>query len=308
MSKRVLLAAAAASRSSPAGSRSSGVVIVPSPPSSGGIETDLSGVTTVRTDRAYARLRSRRIGRRKPTAAAGSSSAATRSARSPASHQPRHPDQAALGAGARRLHGVPAELLRRAALREHVQGPHVRDRRARPGRCSGRKAGAAGQAVDAGDRGRPADRLVARRHGDRARPRRTARSSGSCRTARRSSPRRSRSATPPTSAPPTAACSRSNVANGHVRWAYNTGGRINSSPSILGQPDLHHDVRGLDPSASTASTATEALEHLHQARLLRVRELLREPLDRRQRLFTISRSGRSSRCARRTATRSGRTT
>ena len=67
-------------------------------------------------------------------------------------------------------------------------------------------------------------------------PRSTARrdaSSGRCRRAARSSPRPSSSTASSTSAPTTAGSSRS-APNGHVRWAYDTGGRVNASPSVFG--------------------------------------------------------------------------
>ena len=120
-------------------------------------------------------------------------------------------------------------------------------------------------AVDAGDRRAAAARQLDRRNGDRARPRERAGSSGSCASAGKieSSPvaigntayfgvdRR----------PP---LRRRRPQTGHVRWAYQTGGRINASPSVWGNRDLHPDLRGLDPLPQPAQRA-QALDHVRAA-------------------------------------------
>ena len=70
----------------------------------------------------------------------------------------RHPgSEAALGARTEGLHRVPGELLRRGALREHLQGRHVGDRGRdwrRPLAATKRRA----EALDSGYRRRPARR------------------------------------------------------------------------------------------------------------------------------------------------------
>ena len=77
-------------------------------------------------------------------------------------------------------------------------------------------------------------------------------------------------------------------------------------PVDLGQPPLHHDVRGLDLLPRPPRT-DEALEPVLQPRLLPLRELLRQPLDRRP--ADLHRralgDGLCARCAR-TGTGSGR--
>ena len=68
------------------------------------------------------------------------------------------------------------------------------------------------------------------------------------------------------------------VDTGHVRWAFDTGGRINSSPSLSRGPRLRHDLRRLDLLRASARRP-QALEHLREARHVPLRELLRERLD-----------------------------
>ena len=91
------------------------------------------------------------------------------------------------------------------------------------------------QAVHARDRRAAPDRELAATGRS---PRSTARPGGRCgrcRRAGRSSRRRSSSTASSTSARRTAGCSRVSPRPGRVRWAYDTGGRINSSPSVCGQ-------------------------------------------------------------------------
>ena len=249
--------------------------------------------------------RSRRTGRRKPTAAAGSEFGGDpqRSLSRLASHLGT-PTKPLWARGDGQLHGVPAELLRRAAVREHVRRPHLRARRAdREDPLVARRQ--RGQGVDAGDRGAAADRHVARRHGHRA----------------------------------------STATNGHRLWQLRTNAKVESSPVAIGntvyfgatdgrlfavnvatgsgpvglqhgrpdqlepvgvgQPHLHLDVRGLDPLPQQ-DERDEALEQVLQARLLPLRELLREPLDRRQAHLLRRALGKGLRALRRrTATRCG---
>ena len=81
----------------------------------------------------------------------------------------RQADPALLDPRPRRLHRVPAELLRRGPLREHGARDDLRDQRAqRRDRVEALDAGR--EALDARDRRRPADRQLEGRHGDGVRP------------------------------------------------------------------------------------------------------------------------------------------
>ena len=194
----------------------------------------------------------------------------------------RHPDEAALGP--RAMGGYmeyPPSYCDGHALCEHVQRPDVRSRRARPGEMLWQRQGHAAEAVDAGDRGAAPDRQLEGRHGDRVRPQERGDRSGSCRRAPRSSRRPSRSTTPPTSGQPTGGCSRSTRGTGSVRWAYNTGGRINSSPSIWGNRICITTYAG-SIFCLNRLNGHKLWSTLHHARLRPVRELLREPVDRRE--------------------------
>ena len=126
-----------------------------------------------------------------------------------AADPPRDPGEAAaLGPRAQVVRRVSAELLRRRALRQHLQGRHVGDQgQDRQGDLAAAQHGA--EAVHARDQRRAPDREREGRHRQRAEPRGTAGSSGSCARTRRSSrhPRSSRAS--PTSERPTAASSRS---------------------------------------------------------------------------------------------------
>ena len=80
--------------------------------------------------------------------------------------QARAPDEGRVGAGAEELHGVPAELLRRADLRQHRRRRHVGARRD-DGQDDLDAAVACAQAVHARDRRQARDRDRARRERDR---------------------------------------------------------------------------------------------------------------------------------------------
>jgi hypothetical protein len=66
-----------------------------------------------------------------------------------------------------------------------------------------------------------------------------------------------------------------------VKWAYNTGGRINSSPSILGNSIFVSTYAG-SVWRLTATTATRSGAQYSEPGFRARRELLRERLDRRQ--------------------------
>ena len=259
MRKKVIAGIAAALALALGGAALAYVIIRDTP--EGQLDTELAGVTLVRSRRLSPRRPSRR--RRRPSrqrcrhrrwshrrprrrrrppsprspprARAGRSSAA-----SPQRTLARADIQ--LGMPKRRplwvtrdgqLHGVSAELLRRRPLREHVRRAHRRRRR-RHGQGPSGVAGGGPKASTPRDRRGLDRRQLARRLRDRARRRERTRRCGGSRRARRSSRRRSPSTGRCTSARPTDACSPSTSQTGRVRWAYDTGGRINSSPSIWG--------------------------------------------------------------------------
>ena len=189
--------------------------------------------------------------------------------------------KSALGARAEGLHRVPAELLRRRAVREHLRGA-TRGRSTRTtGQVLWRRRGGgpkpstpaiAGPRLIVSSKDGTVTALDAVQRARRvAAPHRT----------RRSSPRRSSSTGSPTSAPRTGGCSRSTSTTGTIHWAYDTGRPDQREPVGLRRPDLHHDLRRLDLLPAPQRRA-QALEHVRQARPDPLRELLREPLDRRR--------------------------
>ena len=82
-----------------------------------------------------------------------------------------------------------------------------------------------------------------------------------------------------------------NARTGNVRWAYNTGGRINASPSDLRGADLRLDVRRLDLLPGQAQRP-EALEHVRQAEHFSYESFYASASTDGARLYTTSRAGK----------------
>ena len=186
--------------------------------------------------------------------------------------------QAALVARPRRLRGVPAELLRRHALRQHASRTHLRDRRRdREGALEAQDPGV--EAVDARDRRPTAHRHLQgrNRHEPRSGDRQAAVAADDelgCRILAGGGgrPRLFRS-------------SRRKAVRRELTFRSRPLGvrhrRKDQRQSLrLRPPRLRHDVRGWD-LLPRPGKRTQALEHLHQARPVPVRQLLLEPVDRR---------------------------
>ncbi len=278
MSKRVLLAAAGCLALIAGGLAIVWLVIVPSPPSSGGIDTDLSGVTTVRPTRTHVS---------KPTHRAPE---ADRRCWNEFGGDP----QRSLSRLASQL-GIPTKPLWARAMGSYMEYP--------PSYCDGRlyvntfggrtvaleaqtgkiiwsQGGAAAKASTPAIAGQ---RLIVTSHDGTV----TAfdRENGHRLWQLRTNAKVESS---PVALGNTVYFGVTNgrlfavnVATGSVRWAYNTGGRINSSPSVWGNRICISTYAG-SILCLNRTNGTQALEQVLQARLLPLRELLCEPVDGRQ--------------------------
>ena len=240
----------------------------------GAVAATVGGATDDRDDTGDHRPRGARRGpvldgvRREPSADA-------RAHRHPAGHAQEAP---ALGQGDGQLHGVSADLLRRHPLREHLRWAHRRDRsRHGHGLLWSWQSGTEG--IEPGARRGLRPRQLARRRRDRLSGGGADARCGGSRRAQRSSRRRSRSTDTVYFGATDGRLFAVDVETGRVRWAYNTGGRINSSPSIWGTGSASPPT----PAPSSASGAVTARSSGARTSVatLPVRELLRERVDRR---------------------------
>ena len=234
MRKRLLIIAAAVLALG-LGLAVAALIVANRPPAPGGLETAPTDVSVVTPTDPTARSRVKppppEAERRSPLLAdvRRRPDAQPRPARDPAR---RAGTAAAMGARAEVVRRVPAELLRRRALRQHLQGRHVGDRGRAPGRSSG--GGAARRASRRLRRSAARILIVSAKDGTvSALSRRTGRLVWQLRTQRQGrvvarDGRRHRLLRGDRRAP----LRRPTPTTGKIRWVYDTGGRINSSPSL----------------------------------------------------------------------------
>jgi len=82
-----------------------------------------------------------------------------------------------------------------------------------------------------------------------------------------------------------------NVANGHIRWAYNTGGRINSSPSILGNRIFITTYAGSILSLNRLNGRRNWITYIRRD-FVQYESFYASASTDGQRLYTISRAGK----------------